>query len=430
MAESIASMPGGSVNDPLYLSAVGRADIKTQMSDVMDCVAEVAVSQVELTEERYPQMRIPFGHPVMYLTGEVMSIRPKDEKATLPFGVKSLSFGDSVVVEDNVDGADGDGSTRTGFGGTRPVVRYRYRMTPDEFATMVTRGLGADREFDFPEPNVFINDYTLPMQCQFITVAPAKEGQPPIMFANIIDATCINTDAESADYEPFAMYFNPSPAVSVSADLEEAYRQARETYDKERYAYAALQRSLDMNQPESAQRLKEAQAALDVASQRLKAAETKYRDASASRNRVQPDVTEAERAAAEAFTTTTDDLLSESLFGEDEKAKKAEDAEAEQEASAAGEDTQTEKTAESVVSVQQDDPTQSMSERAERKAADELRDFDVDNFDFFGGNADFFDDLDEDSQKKKSKKAAKLTQMEVAAEELEHADDVVESLFQ
>lgn len=432
MAETkIANMPGGSVDDPLFMSAVGRTDVKTDTTDVIDCIADVSVTQADLEWEVYPDMKIPFPHPVLYLTGEVTKLSPADPKASFPCGVKSLSYGSAAPV-DELSGDVDDPALSS----TRPAVRYRYMMTPAEFSTLVERGLGADRQFDWPEPNVLLNDYTLPMKCQFTYVQPKGENVPPVLFANIIDATCIDTSAEDADYEPLANYFTPSPGLSVSPKVEADYKQARERYDAARLKLDKLMTSLDGVSDDDAERqLRQARNEYDAANRGLQTAEATYNDATSARNRVQPDVTAEEQAREDAFVTTSDEMISDRLFAdEDDEPETAaapetpvEDAAPEAEAPAKAPEA--------------GGATKSKSERAERQVASSLQNFDVNGFDFFGtpedaGSApdgvvddDLFADeddgleLDGKGKNSKVKSSARRTQSVEAAEELIHEEN-------
>lgn len=389
----INSIPAGTFDDPLFTSVLTRPNLPIVTTDELDCKADITITLSELTWEVYPNMKVPYPHPVMYLTGEVNNIRPAHDGVEFPCGVHSLNYGQGVAVED----AEELENDTPSFSLSKPEVRYRYLLSPTEYSQMIQNGLG-QRGFAWPKEALSKN-YELPLKAKLTCIEP-KEGGLPIIFAHIVDATCINTSAEEAEIEPLANEF--APAYEVEA-IVEAQKQLDEAYKHRDEALRELHqavRTFNPALPDAVYQLQSTERYLEDIEHDVRELEVKLEDAKQNAGKASFEDVETSN---ETYQQLSDKLAANLLF-EDEPEPVEEVAEPEPE----------------IVEVEPVDvPHKTEVEKAEAEALESINNFDPDSLDFFKLESE-----DEESVKTKHDAQHVLT-VETLEEEQQAPDDLL-----
>lgn len=144
------------------------------------CEAKVMSRNVFL-EAHSPFDRERPMRPYLHILGMCTGI-----KADFPYGVTDLDFTENPI---NVD--------------------YFYEFTNEELADLATKGL-FDKGFRVPDI-MFGNEFRFPATCDYLVVAPDKDGDTPIIFAEVLDAHNREICTENCGYNFARDNFEATP---------------------------------------------------------------------------------------------------------------------------------------------------------------------------------------------------------------------------
>ena len=244
-------IPGAMAGTSMANVVLGNPEAKVEHSQVMVCAADVWMREVELMPEW--RQGSDFPSPVLYLTGNVVSI-----KGNMPHGVTTLVFkqdedvedtdrepeaacprcgADLDIVEDSCpkcqarftaeekeemraarverQNLDADGIPE--FPTAGPEVRFRFEFTPAEKVELAEKGL---LEPGFAVPGILTRNMfeSMPVPCEFTTVVPDGPDDVPFTFVQIPNQLCIETTSAQCGYN-LSRYFEMSKVMETQANL-------------------------------------------------------------------------------------------------------------------------------------------------------------------------------------------------------------------
>lgn len=164
-------MPGKMLDS--RLAAVTKSLPKDDVIQLQgrSCWADIHSEDVFLLYHDAHDYRYP-NRPYMCITGECRAIRCDE----LPFNVNEITFAEGKGIH----------------------TEFYYEFSDEELSSMAAKGL-FNRGFKCPE--IFYNNvFELPVICDFKIVSPSKEGDVPIVFADISKRFDIEINTENCGY--------------------------------------------------------------------------------------------------------------------------------------------------------------------------------------------------------------------------------------